>query len=281
MEQLPLSDCDLVIVTGTSVSDDLVVTVWNRLEPLSLHRPKPDGIFSQAVTRAALTDPTTRGVVDEDQFVFGKRIQLLLDSQPVYRDDAFEQLTADVLTRYAYPHAGTFGTSVWAGLLSDLVRYYRALCIRTMWLPEDPPKTWRTLNVKLRFSRLVLYAGLLCLLAEFSREAVVDGRGRPSYSSHPRDASDPIAWLQARLKWTPLERIAAAFQSAGMDGFETIASAYDRFLNAMAADSLAQSDAEFTELTRQSTAIGDELVRHLLARHGQGGATLLREFLFL
>lgn len=264
MEQLPASDCDLVIVTDESGSDDVVATVWDRLESLGLHRPKLDGIFSQPVTRAALIDPSTRGLVDEDQFVFGKRIQLLLDSQPLYRDDVFEQLTADVLNRYAYPHAATVGTSVWAGLLSDLVRYYRALSIRTMWLLEDPLATWQTLNVKLRYSRLVLYAGLLFLLAD-----------------SPRDATNPIAWLQPRLKWTPLERLAAAFQSANLNRFHTIAAAYDRFLTAMADDSLEQPDTVFAELIQHSTTIGDELVQCLLARYKDSHTAFLRELLFL
>src|SRR5690606_16517459 len=103
MEQLENSDCDLVIVTDDSVPPDskrgaeIYSLVWERIEPLDLHRPKPNGIFSQTVTRGQLTDRATLGLVDEDQFVFGKRIQLLLDSQSVYRDDGFESLTRDVL----------------------------------------------------------------------------------------------------------------------------------------------------------------------------------------
>ncbi len=276
MEQLPESDCDLVIVTEDAIAPDsphsgeIHAAIWRRLEPLGLHRPKPHGIFSQAVTRGQLTDRATLGVVDEDQFVFGKRIQLLLDSQPVCADAAFDTLARDVLERYVLTRsrASLLSSSPWSGLISDLTRYFHSLRIRTTWWPADQPGRWRTLNVKLRFSRLLLYAGMLALVANTASDA-------------------PLETLSDNLAWTPLERIAIAFGPNESDR-DALLHSYDRFLARMgdptALAALASDEAScdtelesFRNLIESSRDVSRLLTRWIAARDDE----FLRELLFL
>lgn len=268
MEQLDSSDCDLVIVTDDNIPPDskrgaeIHALVWERIEQLDLHRPKPNGIFSQTVTRGQLTDRSALGIVDEDQFVFGKRIQILLDSQPLYRDAEFESLQRDVLQRSRYPHAELLQTSVWAGLRFDLIRYFRALCIRTMWLPDQSPGNWRVLNVKLRHSRLLLYAGLMALLDENDADI-----------------------LFSLLKLSPLERVLVRCPP---DESKSILNAYDHFLQMMnnaavlaeladEAVPIEQSGRAFQDLIGNSSALSVAL-SGLPVFQGRG---FLREALFV
>jgi len=194
MEQLPASDCDLVIVTkddvdpGSSRGQQIHADLWSQLESLGLIRPKPHGIFSATVTCSQLIDPSSRGRVDEDQFVYGKRIQLLLDSQPIAHQNRFRQLQSDVLSRFQRTEDAR--EEQWLALLNDVIRYWKSLSTRTIWLDDVSRGDWRYLNVKFRHSRNLLIFGLLLLLGEASRR---------HHSS--RD------WLRDRLSLTPLERV--------------------------------------------------------------------------
>lgn len=196
MEQIPSSDCDLIIVTvddvppGSKRGQEIHADLWSRLEPLGLIRPKPNGIFSETVTWWQLINPETRGQVDEDQFIYGKRIQLLLDSQPVFNETAFRELVHDVLQRFQ--RVDDSPEEQWVGLLNEVIRYWKALGTRTLWLDDVSPGTWRYLNIKFKHSRNLLIFGLLILLGEAS---VVTENSR--------------GWLAARLSLTPLERVAA------------------------------------------------------------------------
>lgn len=228
MEQIPSSDCDLVIVTNDDVlpkSDrarEIHVEIWKRLEPLGLVRPKPKGIFSQPVTWWQLINPETRGQVDEDQFVYGKRIQLLLDSQPVYRADHFVRLQREVLHRFQR-FSPNQPAEQWLGLLNEVIRYWKALSVRTLWLDETSRGDWRYLGVKFRHSRNLLIFGFLMLLGEASSQQ-----------------NDSLELLHSRLALTPLERVC---RCADSDQAKRLTACYAYFLRMM-------SDAEFVRRLR-------------------------------
>jgi hypothetical protein len=162
--------------------------------------------WDQLVSRASL------GVVDEDQFVYGTRIQLLLDSQPVYKTSRFQELTADVLSRVH--RSDSKGHSDWTPLLCELMRYWRSLCSRTFWISPTQPGVLRTITTKLNHSRLVLIAGLLCLLGEAS--------------AHTLDSRN---FLQTQLRLTPLERLLSC--STKRADVKQIVASYDQFLSRM------------------------------------------------
>ena len=219
MEQVSRSDADIVVVVDDTIDPASPAAetardgVWQELIEVGLPRPKATGVFASVDTAERLCDRSTRGVIDEDMGVFGRRFQMLLDSQPVYAPDTFRELQSAVLDRYANERVAKNSGDLWDYLLNDLIRYWRSLCVRTQWL--ESPSDWRVLNTKLRHSRLLNYAGLLLLLGEC--------RGR----------SDAVEWLQQRMAWTPLERVAAVLTTHHDSGLDDIAIAYGRFLEAM------------------------------------------------
>lgn len=258
MEQLSQSDADVIVIVqdeieaGSPASKVAFDSVWNQLEGLGLAKPKAGGVFAVADTSARLCDAATRGVIDEDMGVFGRRFQMLLDSQPVYGIEEFERIQAAVLDRYASDFLEHNPHKQWTYLLNDLIRYFRSLCVRTQWISDVGQ--WRLINSKLRHSRLMNYAGLLLLLGECSLR------------------EDKVDWLKARMKWTPLERVAAVFAAHVDPRWSVIGKAYADFLSSMhdvdfvtrLCDSTVDAPCFENEPLRHLESTSDKILRVLL-----------------
>lgn len=206
MEAHERSDQDLLIVVddrhtqmGTDDLRQVHADIWNCIESaqlsVSARRPKPGGIFSEAVSWKQLTDQSRRGVVDEAISTFGQRIQLLLDAQPVVEASCFEELQRDLLHWYSETCVAEWfkEASPFHWLWQDVQRYWRSLRSRSSWLYADDSAQSFEINLKLRSSRLVLVAAFLNALAEVSE---------------PRDPQrSKVGTLCSLLKKTPLERL--------------------------------------------------------------------------
>jgi hypothetical protein len=237
---LPNSDCDLVIVTDESKWPDsdaarqLHAEIWQQLEPLGMVRPKPDGIFSETVTWGQLTDRSTLGLVDEDQSVYGKRMQMLLDSQPVAGEGEFQKLQFEVLKRFHRPLVNNPYVCDWTPLINEVVRYWKALEVRTAWI--DDPGQWRYLNVKLRHSRQLIIAGLLrmlCRTTDVCGQLHASGAFRGIRSA--LSTAVEVGFLQNLLTYTPIERTNRGDGlMLGKEVFETLNYCYELFLKRMA-----------------------------------------------
>jgi len=274
MECVRGSDCDLVVVLRDDCSPgDATIArgldaVWERLEQIGVRRPKANGIYANPTSVGALWNPDSIGQVDESIDVFGKRIQLILEGQPVYADDACQRLLQRMLKRYAggplpHPAVGSDDSKQWSYLLNDLIRYFRSLCVRTQWLRD--PAEWTVVNTKLRHSRLLSYAALLLLLGEASCRT-----------------GNKFEWLVARMRMTPMERIAWVFGEHGAQRqCANIARCYDTFLATMDAGCLSLESAQrptsiadgiahedFQKLKQNSTALIQELLQFICDRRG-------------
>ncbi|MEQ9408190.1 MAG: nucleotidyltransferase domain-containing protein [Fuerstiella sp.] len=207
MEAHADSDLDLLIVIDDrqrQLSEhelgQIYSDTWQRLQQAvrssELHPPRPGGVFSQCVSWAALTDPSVRGIVNEEPVFFGQRMQLLLDAQPLCNNTAFHEIQQDILNWYQetrvaclFSEAGPFH---W--LWQDVQRYWRSIRSRACWLHHDEPTKSLEVNLKLRSSRLVLIAAFLLSLMT---------------AQAGKETTDTIiADLQNQLRRTPLERLA-------------------------------------------------------------------------
>ncbi len=139
MEALDHSDADLIVIVrdaqplSSADRRTIMQQIWAGLEPLSLIMPAEDGIFTAAVNWQSLCDDGSLGQIDESTAIFGTRIQLLLDSQPVLHRDTFDQLLAQIVRRYARGDVAYRPTSPWTYLTNDLIRYYRCLGLDAQW----------------------------------------------------------------------------------------------------------------------------------------------------
>ena len=217
------SDCDpIVIVNDSAMSDPkrcraAMGALWEALAPLGLAPPKPSGIYMTPTSHAELSDPQTLGVVADDPAIFGKRMQVLLDSRCVYGDERFAMLIQALLERYATGFLSYDPNKEWVALLNDVIRYFRAYCAwRQFDLTADPEDSWYMRNVKLRNSRVLMFAALILLLGECSKEK-----------------RDKIGWLKAHLPLTPLQRIDRVYTLNNDDHFTVLLDAYEVFIHEM------------------------------------------------
>lgn len=289
MEALPHSDCDLIVVVADALPLDsleagqVMETVWERLEPLGLRMPKSWGIFVEPASIGALTRTASLGNLDERRNVFGKRLQSLLDCQPLFRPEGFHQLQQRVLEWYATGFLAQDPTREWTYLLNDLIRYYRAYAAWQQFeLKIEHDDSWYIRNAKLRTSRLTMYAGLLLLLGECSRQA----------------GDDKIGWLLDKLTLTPLERLIWVMgQYPGYDADITrLLECYEVFMAAMQDDSIRNAlieqaprtlddlppaqIPEYAPIQDSSATIMDILTRFVIKRVDDWSPVFLRYLLF-
>lgn len=274
MEASQLSDADLIIVLkdGTDLNSDTARdafnSVWTALNPLGLTEPKKTGVFSTPCSEEQLCGPEVGSAIEELR-IFGKRLLLLLESQPLLNEEEYDKLIHGIVRRYASQYVEADPRKEWAFLLNDLLRYFRALCVNYQWDFENDKQKWPIRNIKLRHSRLIMYSGLLFLLGEASKER-----------------TDKVQWLKDRLYLTPLERIAHVYHENLDWSFPRIAGLYNVFLSrlndsgvrellqiASEEDSEKHYDerylkAQYADLKANSDALIAELLRFVLRRRG-------------
>ncbi len=236
MEATVQSDCDLVVVLQADIDPQSPAglnafrSVWKSLAGLNLEPPETEGIYAGPVSRQQLLEPSTIGLVSEDQRAFGSRILFLLELQPVWGEASFRDLSRAIVDRYAARYVALDSTKQWSYLLNDLVRYFKSLCQTYMFAELFDDRRWRLRNLKARHSRLLMYAGLLFLLGEASRIT-----------------TDKPAWLADRLTWTPLERLAACYAAYNDPQVEILANRLNTFVAALSEPGFRQSLAETVE----------------------------------
>jgi hypothetical protein len=293
MEASPgVSDADLIVVLSegtdleTPEATEAYESVWEALKFLKIDRPKPNGVFGKPTNKKELLG--SLGNTKETLEVFGKRLLLLLETQPMYGDDVYTNLINVIVERYADEYVRRDPKKEWTFLLNDLIRYFRSLSVNYQWDFENEAGKWPIRNIKLRHSRLVMYSGLLMLLGEASKER-----------------RDKLSWLKERLKMTPMERLAWVYEQNSDWNFHRIAGPYDVFLTQLnipevrnhlnvdpveAQDVEAQDEQEsyrqrymipeFAALKANSDGLIAELLRFVLARSGSWSERFFEYLIF-
>lgn len=259
MEASDASDGDIIIVVKDGTPEDRAQAVyddvWNRLE--GVERPNATGVFSNHATEGQLHSDSV-GDPQESSKTLGKRLLLLLESQPLYNDEAYWSLIERIVDQYAKNYVALDSTKEWAFLINDLIRYFRSICVSYQFSFNEQKEKWALRNVKLRHSRLIMYSGLLFLLGEASKER-----------------KDKVSWLKRHLRYTPLERIALAYDANGDRSFHRLIGLYDVFQAALNSEVRTKLNVEyahrydhpeFARLKANSDALVAELLRFVFAR---------------
>lgn len=93
-----------------------------------------------------------------------RRMLFLLEGKWLYGEDRFKSYRKDLLTRYI--KAGDPERQISRFLLNDIIRYYRTITTDFEFKVTESSKSWGLRNVKLRFSRKLLYFGGVITIAE-------------------------------------------------------------------------------------------------------------------
>jgi hypothetical protein len=280
MEASQASDADLIVLLREGVDSTSPValqahqTVLKLAEQLGFESPNPIGVFGTACTLEQICGDSV-GKADEPMRIFGKRLLLLLETQPVFADGSYEQVLSAIVRRYSVHYVAQDPKKEWTFLVNDLIRYFRSLCVNYQWDFERDPLRWSLRNVKLRHSRLIMYCGLLALLGEASKER-----------------HDKVSWLSERLKLTPMERLSWVYAENRDYNFHRVAGLYNSFLvrlgdpevrgalRAMQGYSERFRSEVYAELKASSDALVAELLRFVLARRADWSERFFEYLIF-
>ncbi len=222
------SDIDCIVITRNEPSraraDTVIDQICSALTALDLTPPKAWGIYRAPASMASLLDTAALGSLTEAPEIFGKRLQLLLDANSIFRDDAFRNLQARIVAWYGTGFIDAAPDKGWTYLINDVMRYLHAYAAWQQYKVERTTgDSWQLRQAKFRCTRLVTLAGLLVLLGESN--AMPEKR----------------AWLVERLPLTPLERLALVMNSYEPPRFVQLLSAYET-THALLSDSASRAE---------------------------------------
>jgi predicted nucleotidyltransferase len=276
------ADCIIVMEDGdefdfekTSVAANELIA--ERVRELRIAEPNPKGVFAKSRRFTELLPPEQTGEFgshEEVPDVLGKRMLMLLESQPLCRDEAYDACLDKIFSRYAqYVLDDTSKEHL--VLLNDLIRYFRFICINYQANFERENEKWPLRNLKLRHSRVVMYAGLLVLLGEASKY----------------DDQRKLDWVSENLTLTPLERIAKVYGANNDSSFYRVGGLYNTFLDRLSDKTLREelneidysaryANSTFATLKANSDALQAELTRFIYARRGDWSERFFEYLLF-
>jgi predicted nucleotidyltransferase len=167
-----------------------------------------------------------------------RRLLLLLESQAVGREDAYEWVARHILDRYLLEDRGLWRASKYRVprfLQNDIARYWRTLAVDFAYkLRTRSGKGWAIRNIKLRMSRKLIYvSGLLaCFRCHFDYS---DPEATEIFRD-PKRHKEVVEHLRNVFAMTPLEIVAGVLlkyphlDSAAQSIFDS----YDKFLGIVA-----------------------------------------------
>jgi hypothetical protein len=166
-----------------------------------------------------------------------RRMLLFTESRHLFNEDGYDIYISRLLGRYIQRHATKNKPPLF--LLNDLIRFYRTMLVDFDYKTRSEGKAWGLRNVKLTFSRKMLYFGGLVAIAE-------------SFE-YPR--SDKIRIISELLKLAPAARIESIFGVAG----EKALALYDEFLGRISSQSIRSGLEKVTSENRRDSAAFSEL----------------------
>jgi hypothetical protein len=207
------SDFDgYLIARDTNVEDVKRSALWIEAQSKStLVTPSADGTFGPNEIEVFEDILKNIGGNEDINKKITRRVLLILESMPIGDKNIYEDICRQIVERYisekiTHHQLGLF-------LLNDIIRYYRTVCVDYEYKTVEVGKSWGIRNIKLIYSRKLMYFSGLLICAEMAQH---------SYK-RKREICTSL------MRKTPIERILHIF---GRDALAPL-SYYDNFLGHM------------------------------------------------
>ena len=151
------SDVDFFVVTENTKNRSRIINdVSSTIKGITPNEPSKDGAFGGTVDPSELLENI--GGDKDDNANITRRILFLLEGEWLYNEMGLAQFRRDILDRYIGSELTDRQLALF--LLNDIIRYYRTVAVDYEYktFESDNPKPWAIRNIKLVFSRKLLYA---------------------------------------------------------------------------------------------------------------------------
>lgn len=204
------SDVDFFMVSEGADADSLLTeSVRTAIKEVAPNEPSPDGAFGGSEDRHQMVENI--GGENDDNPSITRRILFLLEGEWLFNEEGVRSFRRDILERYIHEDMADHQVAMF--LLNDIIRYYRTVAVDYEFktAEQENPKPWAIRNIKLVFSRKLLYASGL-----FSIAMTVD-----------RARDKKVEVLEDLFAIPVLERMMAI---CGRTSMESVMVSYNRFL---------------------------------------------------
>lgn len=213
------SDIDFFIISSEALSrsegsSDPGILPWfnavqNAVSEVVPTAPAEGGAFSQIELRNSML--INIGGDDDSNQKITRRMLFLLEGEWLFNEDGLKQVRREILQRYIGNTMTDHQLALF--LLNDIIRFYRTMAVDYEFktVERENPKPWGIRNIKLVFSRKLLYASGL-----FSVALTAD-----------RDRDRKISILEKLFDKPVIDRMIDICGQTNMAG---VLKSYDRFL---------------------------------------------------
>ncbi len=214
------------------------------------NQPAANGAFANVVNREEIL--TNIGGNDDSNKNITRRMLILLEGEWLHDAEELKSLRKEILEKYIAKSMTDHQLALF--LLNDVIRYYRTMAVDYEFKTagSETPKPWAVRNIKLIFSRKLLYASGLfsvALTADRSRDRKID-------------------LLQQLFELPVIERLA---QICGKSQMNQVLKTYNYFLEKLEDSSIRKhlnlltkdqrSDPVFRELKNEGHHFNHELMQ--------------------
>lgn len=253
------SDVDLFfLATGSEVSSvrDKQAVLRELLKAdFNMKLPAIGGVFHEPLPVDKIFEI---GGLNDDNATLTRRMLLLLEGEWVFGDAGFHSVRRRLLEQYLHHRPGA--DKICMFLLNDVIRYWRTICIDLEHKVRHNNKARDIRLIKLRFSRMLLYASGVLAIGE----------------GYDLSSDEKLEGLQTLLGEYPIDRI----RSVVGEKAEPVLDLYADFLTALDTPAVRQALEEdqeseyFIELSDKAGLFRDELHSLFEGHFGNGNPTL-------
>jgi predicted nucleotidyltransferase len=155
------SDMDYIFIqescddSGTDA--DWIMAARRVMSDIVGKEPSAGGAFAQVISRASLLKNV--GGDEDDNQNLTRRMLLLLEGDWLSNQSEFEKLRGEIIQRYVDATPKDHQLALF--LLNDIIRFWRTMTVDYAYKTTEGsvPKPWAIRNIKLVFSRKLMYAG--------------------------------------------------------------------------------------------------------------------------